>query len=110
MLHEHQAFYTYFKSIDRISAVGVEELTPPPTESPTTYAYYLGNEQYQGNWGPIMPNPSLNADRVTNEGNVEKTTPSPTPGPTTSGPSSGATMYYFSCQLSALSFIIAFLW
>ena len=119
LLHEHQAFYTYFKSIDGISAVGIEELTPPPTESPTTYAYYLGNQQYEDNWEPIIvvevestiiptPNPSLNADRVTNEGNVKKTTPSPTPGPTTSGSSSDATMYY--CRMSALSFIIAFLW
>ena len=28
-LHEHQAFYTYFKSIDRISAVDVDELLLP---------------------------------------------------------------------------------
>ena len=119
LLHEHQAFYTFFKNIDGISAVGIEELTPPPTESPTTYAYYLGNEySYEDNWEPIIvvevestsmptPNPPSNADKVTNEGNIEKTTPSPTPGPTLI-PSSDATMYY--CRMSALSFIIAFLW
>ena len=45
LLHEQQAFYTFFKIMDGISAVGVQELTPPPTEAPTTYAYFLENQQ-----------------------------------------------------------------
>lgn len=45
LLHEQQAFYTFFKIMDGISAVGVQELTPPPTESPTTYAYFLEQQQ-----------------------------------------------------------------
>jgi hypothetical protein len=44
LLHEQQAFYTFFKVMDGISAVGIQELTPPPTESPTTYAYFLENQ------------------------------------------------------------------
>ena len=45
LLHEQQAFYTFFKIMDGISAVGVDELTPPPTESPTTYAYFLEQQK-----------------------------------------------------------------
>jgi len=45
LLHEQQAFYTFFKIMDGVSAVGVQELTPPPTESPTTYAYFLENQK-----------------------------------------------------------------
>ncbi|KAL7491165.1 hypothetical protein ACHAWT_000602 [Skeletonema menzelii] len=45
LLHEQQAFYTFFKIMDGISAVGVQELTPPPTESPTTYAYFVENQK-----------------------------------------------------------------
>lgn len=45
LLHEQQAFYTFFKIMDGVSAVGVQELTPPPTESPTTYAYFLEQQQ-----------------------------------------------------------------
>ena len=65
----------------------------------------MENQQYQDDWEPITlvegestsmptPNPPSNADKMTNEGNVEKTTPSPTPGPKL-GPSSDATMYYY---------------
>ncbi len=45
LLHEQQAFYTFFKIMDGVSAVGVQELTPPPTESPTTYAYFMENQK-----------------------------------------------------------------
>ncbi len=53
------------------------------------------------------PSPPSTPDKVTGDETIEEITPSPTPGPTP-GPSSGATMY--SCQLSVLSFIVAFLW
>jgi len=45
LLHEQQAFYTFFKIMDGVSAIGVETLTPPPTESPTTYAYFLERQK-----------------------------------------------------------------
>ena len=53
------------------------------------------------------PSPPSTPGKVTGDETIEQTTPSPTPEPTP-GPSSGAAMY--SCQLSVLSFIVAFLW
>mmetsp|Transcript_11107 Transcript_11107/g.22093 ORF Transcript_11107/g.22093 Transcript_11107/m.22093 type:complete len:1137 (-) Transcript_11107:90-3500(-) len=45
LLHEQQAFYTFFKIMDGVSAIGVQTLTPPPTESPSTYAYFLERQK-----------------------------------------------------------------
>jgi len=45
MLQEQSAFYTYFKPLDGITSEVVTELTPPPTPSPTTLAFYLANQQ-----------------------------------------------------------------
>ena len=53
------------------------------------------------------PSPPSTPGKVTGDETIEQTTSSPTPEPTP-GPSSGAAMY--SCQLSVLSFIVAFLW
>ena len=51
LLHEQQAFYTFFKIMDGVSAFGVQDLTIPPTESPTTLAYYLAKQEV-----PILAN------------------------------------------------------
>jgi len=45
LMHEQQAFYTFFKIMDGVSAFGIEELTPPPTQSPTTLEAYLAKQE-----------------------------------------------------------------
>ena len=40
LLHEQQAFYTFFKLVDGVSSRTILEVTPPPTPEPTTVAHY----------------------------------------------------------------------
>lgn len=40
LLHEQQAFYTFFKLVDGVSSRTILEVTNPPTPDPTTVAYY----------------------------------------------------------------------
>ena len=42
---EQSAFYTYFKTLDGVTADVVLELTPPPTPEPTTHAHFLSSQQ-----------------------------------------------------------------
>jgi hypothetical protein len=45
MLQEQSAFYTYFKTLDGVTADVVLELTAPPTTQPTTSAHFLASQQ-----------------------------------------------------------------
>ena len=40
LLHEQQAFYTFFRLVDGVWSRTIDELTEAPTVSPTTRAYY----------------------------------------------------------------------
>ncbi len=40
LLHQEQAFYTFFEQVDGVGSRTIDQVTPPPTDRPTSYAYY----------------------------------------------------------------------
>ena len=45
LLHEQQAFYTFFKLVDGIESRVIDQVTPTPTDSPTSYEYFAAQQE-----------------------------------------------------------------
>ena len=45
LLHEQQAFYTFFKLVDGIESRVIDQVTPTPTDSPTSYEYFVAQQE-----------------------------------------------------------------
>ena len=45
LLHEQQAFYTFFKVVDGVGSIVIDQVTPTPTDTPTSYAYFLTQQE-----------------------------------------------------------------
>ena len=45
LLHQQQAFYTFFKLVDGVESMVIDQVTPPPTDRPTSNAYYNAQQE-----------------------------------------------------------------
>ena len=45
LLHQQQAFYTFFKLVDGVRSMVIDQVTPPPTDRPTSNAYYNAQQE-----------------------------------------------------------------
>lgn len=45
LLHEQQAFYTFFKLVDGVRSRVIDEITPTPTDTPSSYAYFVAQQE-----------------------------------------------------------------
>ncbi len=45
LLHEQQAFYTFFKMVDGVESIVIDQVTPAPTDAPTSYAYFIAQQE-----------------------------------------------------------------
>lgn len=45
LLHEQQAFYTFFKMVDGVESIVIDQVTPAPTDAPTSYAYFIAHQE-----------------------------------------------------------------
>lgn len=45
LLQEQQAFYSFFRLVDGVESRVIDKVTPPPTESPTSLAYFVEQQE-----------------------------------------------------------------